>query len=81
MFNFCSTDFCETKADVSAEFCENVYFLFYRFLRNNVAGLALALIWIYPPFPSAVFGGVLQVAYKEKARGATWAGFFFIGIL
>ena len=53
--NFCSTDFCETKADVSAAFCENVYFLFGRFLRNKVAGLALALIWIYPPFPSADF--------------------------
>ena len=32
-----------------------------------------------PPFPSAVFGGSLQVAYKEKSQGATWAGFFFIG--
>ena len=47
--NFCSTDFCETKADVSTEFCENVHFLFGRFLRNKVAGLALALIWDISP--------------------------------
>ena len=75
--NFCSTDFCETKADVSTEFCENVHFLFGRFLRNKVAGLALALTWIYPPFLSAVFGGSLQVAYKEKSQGRDVGGFLF----
>ena len=65
MFNFCSTDFCETKADVSAEFCENVYFLFGRFLRNKVAGLALALIWDISPL--SVCGFLLMccfLAYK-----------------
>ena len=62
--NFCSTDFCETKADVSTEFCENVHFLFGRFLRNKVAGLALALIGIYPPFRLRISFDVLLLACK-----------------
>ena len=30
-----------------------------------------------PPFPSAVFGGSLQVAYKEKSQGRDVGGFLF----
>ena len=63
MFNFCSTDFCETKADVSTELCENVHFLFCRILRDKVAGLALALIfWVVPPFRLRISFNVLLLA-------------------
>ena len=66
--NFCSTDFCETKADVSTDFCENVYFLFSRFLRNKVAGLALALIWDISPL--FVCGFLLMCCFWPIKRAA-----------